>query len=343
MGVLSIQRIISLFLSCLAGASPLGEMPSAGDVASLGLAAAGGSTGEDPLAGGHGTDLSSSLISRVPLPESVKLSASASTDSVSGQGFSLGHGFPLIPVKVVNKIQKWEFINMSELLPDNLELARRSAESRGVPSCATLKSPKKRELSEDWKGLIAWSVCFNTFAAIVAKKYPAKGQELLAYHSTILMEALRFGCKGWLSYDRMFRERVEKEPSSNWSLLHSMFYSLSFLSQRVEASTCPKCMGSDHSKSECALSALEPQQEPVRSRPSDNVRQSGPAKKRFRREGTPWSGGTSASTKSVCFSYNEGQCFRHPKPCDREHKCIRCGGDHKMIECRATFVHSSQH
>ena len=109
---------------------------------------------------------------------------------------------------------------MSELLPDNLELARCSVESRGVPPCATLKSPMKRDLSEDWKGLIAWSVCFNTFAAIVAK-----GQELLAYHSTILMEALRFGCKGWLSYDRMFREHVE-EPSSNWSLLHYVLLAL---------------------------------------------------------------------------------------------------------------------
>ena len=141
---------------------------------------------------------------------------------------------------------------MSELLPDNLELACCSVESRGATACATVKSPKKQELSEDWKRLIVWSVCFNTFAATVAKKYPAKFQELLAYHSTVLVEALLFGCKGWLSYHRMFREHVEKEPSSNsnWSLLHSMFYSLSFLSQRMEASTCPKCMGSDHSKSE---------------------------------------------------------------------------------------------
>jgi hypothetical protein len=144
---------------------------------------------------------------------------------MASQGFSLGHGFPLIPAKVVNRIQKWEFINMSELLPDNLELARCSLESRVATSCAT-KSPKKRELSEDWKGLIAWSVCFNTFAAIMAKKYPAKGQELLSYHSIVLVEAIRFGCKGWLSYDRMFREHVEKEPSSNWSLLHSVLFSL---------------------------------------------------------------------------------------------------------------------
>ena len=144
---------------------------------------------------------------------------------------------------------------MSELLPDNLELARRSVESRGTTSCGTLKSPKKRELSEDWKGLVTWSACFNTFAAIVVMKYPAKLQKLLAYHSTILVEASRFRCKGC---NRMFREHVEKEPSFNWSLLHFMFYSLSFLSQRVEASTCPKYMGSDHTKSECALTALEP-------------------------------------------------------------------------------------
>ena len=315
-------------------------MPSAGELASLSLVAA-NAAGEDPLASSTVGETRSILNPSAPALSGE--SSASSSGSVSCQGFSLGHGFPLIPAKVVNKIQKWEFINMSELLPDNLELARRSAESRGTSSCATLKAPKKRELSEDWKGLIAWSVCFNTFAAIMAKKHPEKIQELLAYHSTILVEALRFGCKGWMSYDRMFRENVEKEPSSNWSLLHSMFYSLSFLSQRVEASTCPKCMGSDHSKAECALAALEPQLEPFRSRPAESGRQSGPAKKRFRREGTPQSGGQgSVPAKSVCFSYNKGQCFRHPKPCDREHKCIRCGGDHKMIDCKATYVQSSQ-
>ena len=150
---------------------------------------------------------------------------------------------------------------------------------------------------------MSWSVCFNTFAAIVAKKHPEKFQELLAYHSTILVEALRFGCKGWMSYDRMFREHVEKEPSSNWSPLHSMFYSLSFLSQHVEASTCPKCMGSDHSKFECTLSALEPQQEPAHNCPMENSRQSAPAKKRFWRGVTPQSGAPSSSTLKTIYSH----------------------------------------
>ncbi len=87
----------------------------------------------------------SSLTTEGPLTG--KLSA-PSSGSVSGQG-SLGHGFPLIPAKMVNKIQRWELVNISALLPDNLELARRSAESRGTTLYATLKSPKKQELSED--------------------------------------------------------------------------------------------------------------------------------------------------------------------------------------------------
>ena len=223
---------------------------------------------------------------------------------------------------------------MAKLLPDNLELARRSAEAQRSASCSS-KAPKKRELSEDWKGLVAWSVCFSTFVAIVSKEHPEKFQELLAYHATILIEALRFGCKEWLSYDKMFKEHIEKEPNSSWSMLHPMFYSLSFLSQRVEALTCPRCMAPDHSKSECALSSLEPTQEPPCSRQTDVGRQSGPPRKRFRREGTPTS---QASKVSYCFSYNEGQCFRHPKPCDREHKCIRCGKDHHMVDCTASFV-----
>ena len=134
---------------------------------------------------------------------------------------------------------------MADLLPDNLELSRRSqSEVQRNLTCIS-KSPKKRELSEDWKGLLAWSVSFSTFIAVVTSKYPGKAQELLAYHTTLLIEALRFGCKGWLSYDRMFREHVEKEPHSSWAMLHPMFYSLTFLRQRVEALTCSTCMTPD--------------------------------------------------------------------------------------------------
>ena len=90
---------------------------------------------------------------------------------------------------------------MAELLPDNLELVRHSGEAQRSAPCLS-KAPKKRELTEDWKGLVAWSISFSMFVAIVPKEYPEKFRELLAYQATILIKALRFGCTGWLSYDK---------------------------------------------------------------------------------------------------------------------------------------------
>lgn len=171
---------------------------------------------------------------------------------------------------------------------------------------------------------------------MIAREHPEKFQQLLVYHATILIEALRFGCKGWISYDKMFREDIEKEPAYSWSMLHRMFYSWSFLSQRVETLTCLRCMAPDHSKSECALFSLGPTQDQPRSRQPDTGRQPRPSQKRFQCDSTP----TSQAPQKIayCFPFNEGQCFRHPKPCDREHRCIRRGKEHRMVDCTASFV-----
>jgi hypothetical protein len=52
--------------------------------------------------------------------------------------------------------------------------------------------------------------------------------------------------------------------------LHPMFYSLSFLSQWVEALTCLRCTAPDHAKSKCALSIFKPTQEAFSAREHPN-------------------------------------------------------------------------
>ena len=111
------------------------------------------------------------------------------------QGFFLEHGFPLIPQKLVMKIEHFKFFNMAELLPDDVELARKT-ETLLVPSTCLPKVSKKRELSHDYKGLLAWVICFCTYAAIAGRKQPLKTQQLLAYMVTIVREALLSNCKG---------------------------------------------------------------------------------------------------------------------------------------------------
>ena len=112
-----------------AGASPLGVMLNSSELASWGLPLAPGS--EDPLTAVAGSTTSSNkgesckvVASGVtPVTGHSGVSASASQPPHT-TGFSLGHGFPLIPLKLVTKILKWEYVSMVELLPDNLELAR---------------------------------------------------------------------------------------------------------------------------------------------------------------------------------------------------------------------------
>ena len=156
---------VSLVFLLAAGASPLGDMPDAAELASLWLPLAPG--GEDPLTAVAGSAssatggdpckvVSTGVTHSIPATD---CSGDSSTSASTGQsaGFSLGHGFPLIPLKLVSKILKWEYVSMAELLPDNLELARCSGEPQRAASCPS-KAPKKRELTEDWKGLVAWSV-----------------------------------------------------------------------------------------------------------------------------------------------------------------------------------------
>ena len=220
------------------GASPLGAMPSSSELSSLGLQVL--QSNESPLlAASSGVTPSGAGDSLTPSSESA-----STNEGEKSQAFSLSQGFPLIPAKLVQKIQSWQYIGMAELLPDNLELTRRSSDSPNVGSCSS-RAVRRRELSHDQNGLMVWLVCFSTFAAIIGQKHPHKLKELLAYQATIIIEALRFNGKGWLPCDKMFRENVAKHPDTDWSSINPMFYSLTYLNQKVEARRCTKCMGPD--------------------------------------------------------------------------------------------------
>ena len=326
------------------GASPLGAMPSSLELSSLGLQVS--HSTESPLVAASSGAAPSGLGSGT-----TPSGATSANELDKYQPFSLGQGFPLIPAKLVQKIQCWQYISMAELLPDNLELARRSFESPNNTMSCSSRSVRRRELSHDQNGLLAWSVCFSTFAAILGQKYPGKLKELLAYQATVIIEASRFNGRGWLPYDKMFRENVAKHPDTDWSSINPMFYSLTYLNQKVDARTCTKCMGPDHSLQECALNSLDqPQlltppltpsasfqrsQEPRFRQQQQSAQTSAPPRKRAKREGTP---NPLSDSNSFCFSWNEGQCSRYPRECPRRHQCIRCGGEHQLSGCTATVT-----
>ena len=116
---------------------------------------------------------------------------------------------------------------------------------------------------------------FNT-----AKKHPAKSQELLAYHSTILVEALCF------SLDELYTIEYYESTSRKNRVVTSSLDVL--LTQPVP------------------WQLWNPSR---RSRPAENAQQPGLARKRFRRDPAPQPGTSSSGTsaaKSIAFPSTKG-------------------------------------
>ena len=215
------------------------------------------------------------------------------------EAFTLGEGFPTIPVKLVEKIQRGEYVDMAALLHDNLLLERKcqSVAGEAVGSGSnSAKTTKKRELLNDPKGLLSWIQCFTTYTAIVTAVHPERLSQLMAYQSLIIREARSFKYKGWLSYDELFREHAAK-AKTDWGQLNSMLYSITFLSQQQgDTVSCKKCLGSDHSSDR---SALADQASRFKSYDRRERRQSlqGAKQSPYKR-----------SSNKVCYSWNKGGC-----------------------------------
>ena len=148
-------------------------------------------------------------------------------------------GFPPVPVKLVGKILRLEFVDMSELLRDNIEVERR----RGVQGegSSTSKTPR-REIPD----ILSWIQCFGIYVSVMASKFPERVPNMLAYQTTLVREACRCGGGGWIAYDMAFQQQAATDPECDWSKLNSSRYPVTFMAQASGKGKCfPHCLESD--------------------------------------------------------------------------------------------------
>ena len=201
----------------------------------LGLRVTGDGDGEDGSEGegGRGSDGTTD----VP-PKSI------TTTRAVGRPFILSEGLPPVLHKLVSRIQREEYVDMAELLRDNLEAQRRS---QWTTSSSTGSNPSRsrREISD----LLSWVQCFGTYIAIVTSKQP---ERLMAYQTLMVREARRCGSKGWLAY---FRQQAVGDDKADWSRINRSLYAVTFIAQgdRDKGCCCVLCLESDHVEEQCAL------------------------------------------------------------------------------------------
>ncbi|XP_064388121.1 proline-rich protein 36-like isoform X3 [Halichondria panicea] len=146
------------------------------------------------------------LLSSVPLTQN-QLSAPStyqSPQSSYGSGLILSPAEAPVPQKIVDKIRSGQFVEMRELLADNISLLEQlhSIHAPGNISAAGPSRPRMRDVHT----LPLWLYCFLTYTVIPTTDQPTKDK--LAYARLMILEASRHGHLGWLDYDRSFRQQA---------------------------------------------------------------------------------------------------------------------------------------
>ena len=252
------------------------------------------------------------------------------------QPFLFSDGFPPVPAKLVGKILRLEFVDMAELLRDNIEAERRQGrlrETTGVPA----KQQHRREIPD----ILSWIQCFGTYVSVVASKFPERVSRMLAYQTTLVREARRCGGGGWAAYDTAFRQQAATDKECDWSKLNSSLYPVTFMAQATgRGMCCFHCLEADHVGDECALSPKPRQERPqvnpglgLPARPAGEGTRSEPPRVSGRPRMRVARPGTQRAQEKICYSYNDGGC-RFPNACRYLHICQRCqGDDHPACRC----------
>ena len=223
-----------------------------------------------------------------------RASTFSSTPPTLGQAFPIGPGYTPIPYKLVVKITGGQFIELADLLSDNIKA--QEAEPQAVLDGKFLVTgPKKRVV--EITDIVTWIEAFSIFCLVLCHSFPSRWPDLHQYKLLIIQTAKRFGDKSWLNYDIAFRKEAAALRSTDWSRMNADLYNF-------------------HTRAPSALtSAPGPASSPASSSTEAHTS----------------SGSSSAS--QYCHSWNDGRCRWRLGRCRFRHSCESCDGDHPSVSC----------
>ena len=245
------------------------------------------------------------------LPQTPALQLASGSQTPHSTGLILSPAAEPFPQKLVDKVKSGQFVEMRELLSDNIALMQQLEDIQGFP-VATLGAarPRLREVTS----LPTWCYCFLGYMAMAMLTPDPTTRDQLAYARLIIREALRHGGQGWRDYDRAFRQQRAADHTLPWNTLLPGLQAATILGQgRGQGSTfCTLCRGVDHIRSQCALLYLQPP--PSGTAPPDPV---------------------TGAKRNICISWNKGACI-FPSSCSYRHVCANCQLQHKAKDCPRT-------
>ena len=113
---------------------------------------------------------------------------------MSQPGLILSPAANRFPQNLVHRIQSGQFVEMRDLLADNIALLNHQSSLQGTLSLplGTVNRTRLREVLS----LVSWLYCFNTYVAI--RTSDELTRQMLSYSRLIIHEALHHGGSGWV-------------------------------------------------------------------------------------------------------------------------------------------------
>ena len=245
---------------------------------------------------------------------------SSSKRKASEQGAYVGEALPPVPQKLADRIQAWEFVEMSELLPEFWS-QQRTDEKEGANRAGANR--RKRPITE----INVWLQCFAVYVGVMSAKHPEAIPELMAYMVAVIRACEDFSGLAWVRYDAAYRRQAAASGNRTWSRINPSLFSLCFTGKAQAAKRCDLCLAASHVTKDCSLSAdLDPDL-PSRLKAVES------AVVAFAQSG---SGGSERQLQrrphdDICRVFNEKRCYF--RRCRYRHVCLGCTGAHPLIDC----------
>ncbi|CAH3168597.1 unnamed protein product [Porites evermanni] len=147
----------------------------------------------------------------VPSTSSPTLAPSA------GKAFVVGSGYAPIPGKLVAKITSGAFVELEDLLTENIHA--QEAKAHNYLDGKLLVAPVKKRVVEI-TDILTWIQAFTIYQWIFCSTYPSHWQDTTQYKLLILQKACQFPGPAWMNYDTAFRMDAAASLLADWSKIN---------------------------------------------------------------------------------------------------------------------------
>ena len=230
------------------------------------------------------------------------------------QAIHVGEGLPPVPSQLVERIERGDFIEMCELIPECWMVEKGKEASAQWMICN-----RGRKQSQD---ILVWAQCCAMYVAVVSGRWPRRVPEMMAYMINIIKASQEYEGLAWFLDDEAYHKQAAATGHTEWSIVNPSIFTVCFTANVKGGKRCKWCLSLTRDSSECTRFEGESVLTVRLMAMEESV---GTAMPGSGSRGPP----VGYKLSEVCnFIMRAGVIIK----CACEHVCRACKGDHPAIE-----------